>query len=70
MTFDSDSLVKAAHLLGDNPIFVVAWQTRHILSCNDAVERVFGHRPSDLIGGDTRPLYVSEDAFPSVWTTA
>lgn len=64
--FDSDSLIQAAHLLGDNPIFVVEWQTRRILSCNDAVERVFGHRPSELIGGDTRSLYVSEDAFHAV----
>ncbi len=63
--FATDRLVEAAHLLGDDPILVVEWRTRRILACNDAVTRVFGFDPDELLGHDTRALHVSEAAFES-----
>jgi len=59
----SDTLVQAAHFLGDNPILVVEWHTRQILACNDAVYRVFGYAAHELVGGTTRPLHLSDQAF-------
>lgn len=66
--FATDSLVQAAHLLGDNPILIVEWQTRRILACNDAVFRVFGYEPAELFGQTTRPLHVSEEAYDTFGT--
>lgn len=63
--FASHRLLKATHVLGENPILVVEWGTRRILACNDQVERTFGYTPDELLGGDTRILHVSDDAFDS-----
>ena len=65
-----DRLVEAAHVLGDHPIFVVEWHTRQILACNEAVERVFGYTPRELVGGDTRKLHVSDTSFEAFGVTS
>ncbi|MDX1610162.1 MAG: EAL domain-containing protein [Halofilum sp. (in: g-proteobacteria)] len=59
----SEALLQAAYLLGDNPVFIVGWKTRRILACNDAVLHVFGYTPSELVGGTTRRLHISDETF-------
>lgn len=61
--FVADTLVEAAHVLSDCPVFVVEWHTRRILACNDAVQRVFGYSADELIGQSTHPLHVTDAAF-------
>jgi len=58
-----ESLLEAAFLARDNPVFVVEWQTRRILAASDAVERVFGYRPGELRHGTTEQLHVDPDSF-------
>lgn len=65
-----DRLTEAAHVLGDNPIFVVKRDTRQILACNEAVERVFGYTARELVGGDTRKLHVSDASYEGFGVTS
>ena len=58
--FSGDSLLQAAFLAGDNPVFLVDLQSWRILACNSASERVFGHRQKDLTGAEIRILYKSD----------
>lgn len=67
--FPTDRLVEAAYLLSDDPVLVVEWPTRRILACNDAVSRIFGFTPKELLGNDTRALHVSQAAFESFGAT-
>ncbi len=61
--FSADSLLQAAFLAGDNPVFLVDMESRRILACNGAVRRVFGHTPEDLVGRDTRILHTDDAAY-------
>ena len=47
----------------DDAVFVVDPRTREILSCNEAVESVFGYRPEELTGETTDVLHESRDSF-------
>lgn len=59
----ADSLLQAAFLAGDNPVFLVSIESRTILACNAATERVFGYRPDELLGCDTERLHVDSKLF-------
>lgn len=58
-----EALLEAAFLARDNPVFVVEWQSRRILAASDAVERVFGYRPAELLHCTTELLHVDPDSF-------
>jgi PAS domain S-box-containing protein len=47
----------------DDAVFVVAPDERTVLSCNQAVERIFGYRPEELVGRTTEILHESEESF-------
>lgn len=57
------SLIQAAFLAHENPVFVVGWKTRRILSASESVQRVFGWRPEELRGRYTDLLHVDEQSF-------
>lgn len=58
-----DSILEATFVARHNPAFVVEWKSRRILAANEAVERVFGHRPDDLVGQTTELLHVDRPSF-------
>lgn len=62
----ADALVQAAHLAGDNPAFLVDWDTGRIVAANNAVERVFGFAPAELRNRSTQLLYHGEGAFSAL----
>ncbi|MEX0729761.1 MAG: EAL domain-containing protein [Aquisalimonadaceae bacterium] len=59
----SEGLLQAVFLAGDNPVLLVEIRTRKILACNAAIERVFGYRPSELIGCETEVLHVDKQSY-------
>jgi len=64
-TFSAEELVQAAYMAGDHPVLLVEWESRRILACNEAVQRVFGYRPDELRGCTTAQLHVSGGAYRS-----
>ncbi len=58
-----DLLLQAAHIYGNNPVFVVEANTRRILAASAAVERVFGYPPEETVGWTTEFLHVDEKRF-------
>jgi PAS domain S-box-containing protein len=44
-------------------VFVIDPQNRTIITCNAAVEPIFGYKPEELIGRDTAVLYHSPEDF-------
>ena len=44
-------------------VFVIDPETRTILACNQAVERVFGYPADELIGQTTFPLHIDRETF-------
>ncbi|MDN3517441.1 EAL domain-containing protein [Aquisalimonas lutea] len=63
MYFSADSLLQAAFLAGNNPVFLVEMGTRRILACAGTAAQVFGYQPDDLVGRDTRVLHVDDAAY-------
>lgn len=61
--FSADSLLQAAFLAGNNPVFLVERGTRRILACAGTVAQVFGYQPEDLLGHDTRVLHVDDATY-------
>jgi PAS domain S-box-containing protein len=60
---DSNTLLERTLAGLDDAVLVVNSDTRRFLMCNPAVERVFGYRPTELVGESTRLLHVSEDSY-------
>ena len=50
----------------DEMVFVVDPVDRVIISCNHAVERIFGYSQEDVLGRNTAFLYVDKDAYESM----
>ncbi|MGE4063423.1 MAG: nitrogen regulation protein NR(II) [Rhodospirillaceae bacterium] len=44
-------------------VLILDWNSRRILDCNPAVERVIGYKPSELIGGTTQLLHIDPEHF-------
>lgn len=49
-----------------NPHAIVALEERAIIFANDAVERVFGWKPKELIGKNTRVFYRSDEEYEEI----
>jgi PAS domain S-box-containing protein len=47
----------------DEMVFVVEPVDRTIISCNQAVERIFGYSQEEVLGCSTEPLYVDKRAY-------
>jgi PAS domain S-box-containing protein len=47
----------------DEAVLLIDASSRTILTCNPAVERVFGYRPEEMIGRNTAFLYPDEEAY-------
>lgn len=56
-------LLEATFASLDDAILTVDAQTRHILSCNAAAERLFGYPREELLGRDTEFLHVNRGAY-------
>lgn len=56
----------ALSILGASPHATFCLENRKIIFANDAVARVFGYRPGDLIGRSTRVLYATEEEYRKV----
>jgi diguanylate cyclase (GGDEF)-like protein/PAS domain S-box-containing protein len=57
------NLLEAAFLAHENPVFVVGWKNRRILTASDSVHRVFGWRPDEIRDCTTEFLHVDETSF-------
>lgn len=57
------NLLEAAFLAHENPVFVVGWKSRRILTASDSVHRVFGWRPEEIRDCTTEFLHVDEAGF-------
>ena len=58
-----EDLLRAVYLRSDNPVFLVGFRERTILACTPQVERVFGYKPSELLGETTECLHASHEQF-------
>lgn len=54
------SLLRTALETISDAVFVVDDQSRHILNCNSAATRIFGHARDAMSGASTRMLHVDE----------
>lgn len=44
-------------------VFVIDANTRTIVTCNPAIEDMFGYSPEEVIGGNTAFLHISEESY-------
>jgi len=44
-------------------IFVIDFEKRNIITCNPAVEHIFGYQPEEIIGRKTEFLHVDHDSY-------
>ena len=58
-----NSLLQAAHFVGDHAILVVGWRTRLIFAANDAVEKTFVYKPHEIINRTTEFLHKDVASF-------
>ncbi len=61
--FSANALLQAAFVSDDNVVLLVDAESRRVLACNSATERVFGYKPEELTGRDTRDLHVDDAYF-------
>lgn len=47
----------------DEAVFVIDPETRNIVSCNEAVERIFGHSKAEILGRNTEFLHVNRSKY-------
>ncbi len=47
----------------DEAVLIAEVETRRILDCNPATEKMFGYRREEMIGRDTRFLHVNDEMF-------
>ena len=55
-----------ASILDALPVAVIGLRERQIISANRAVEAIFGWKPEEIIGRNTRLLYRSDDEFEEI----
>lgn len=56
-------LAHAAALLASDFVALVVVQDRRILWANDAMHRLLGYPPDELIGMPTRPMFLDQEAY-------
>jgi PAS domain S-box-containing protein len=60
---ESKTLLEDTFASLDDALFVVNPSDRIILNCNIAVERIFGYSPDELIGKNTRMLFIDSKSY-------
>ena len=60
---DPETLLQKTFDSLDDAVFVLDPQTRRVLSCNAAVERIFGYAPAEVIGRETLLMHVDRTHY-------
>jgi PAS domain S-box-containing protein len=59
----SKALLDNVYASLEEAVFVVDPETRYVISCNDAAEKMFGYSRDEMIGRNTRFLHVSNQKY-------
>lgn len=59
----SEQLLSTVFASLDDTVLLVDLETRRVLDCNQATERIFGYTREEVVNGDTRKLHVNEETF-------